>query len=169
MAISQLVLMNLVVKPLHTQVNAKVDWWIFLLNDGKQTEICRQTLALSALKRNNPLTLSDGHSKILAFTQLSYNKTGGGNVALFLINILSEADMEMHQHSMPDLFMQLGLESSDDNIREFVKTHSGLVVGTVLHEAFFWSPSQAAFLKQAIDEDADWAELVDQLDAMLRG
>ncbi|WP_284193630.1 DUF2789 domain-containing protein [Vibrio zhanjiangensis] len=77
--------------------------------------------------------------------------------------------MEMHQHSMPDLFMQLGLESSDDNIREFVKTHSGLVVGTALHEAFFWSPSQAAFLRQAIDEDADWAELVDQLDALLRG
>ena len=77
--------------------------------------------------------------------------------------------MEMHQHSMPDLFMQIGLDSSDDNIREFVQTHSGLVVGTVLHEAFFWSRSQAAFLKQAIDEDADWAELVDQLDTMLRG
>ncbi|AIU67441.1 hypothetical protein TW78_21430 [Vibrio coralliilyticus] len=76
--------------------------------------------------------------------------------------------MEMHQHSMRDLFQQLGLASSDDSIREFVNHHSGLVVGTALHEAFFWSPSQAAFLKEAIEEDADWAELVDQLDVMLR-
>ncbi|TBT33456.1 DUF2789 family protein, partial [Vibrio parahaemolyticus] len=35
-------------------------------------------------------------------------------------------------------------------------------------EASFWTHSQAAFLKQAIEEDADWAELVDQLDVMLR-
>lgn len=45
--------------------------------------------------------------------------------------------MEMHQHSMRDLFQQLGLASSDDSIREFVNHHSGLVVGTALHEAFF--------------------------------
>ncbi|NMU76583.1 DUF2789 family protein, partial [Vibrio parahaemolyticus] len=32
----------------------------------------------------------------------------------------------------------------------------------------FWTMSQANFLKQAIEEDADWAELVDQLDVMLR-
>ncbi|MFW7522974.1 DUF2789 domain-containing protein [Vibrio ostreicida] len=76
--------------------------------------------------------------------------------------------MEMHQHGLPDLFQQLGLDSSDENIKDFVNSHSSLVVGTVLHEAFFWSPSQAAFLREAIEEDADWAELVDQLDAMLR-
>ncbi|MCG9596705.1 DUF2789 domain-containing protein [Vibrio sp. Isolate25] len=77
--------------------------------------------------------------------------------------------MEMHQHSMPDLFRQLGLDSSEESIRDFVNNHSGLVVGTALYEAFFWSPSQATFLKEAIEEDADWAEVVDQLDAMLRG
>ncbi|WP_070967398.1 DUF2789 family protein [Vibrio sonorensis] len=76
--------------------------------------------------------------------------------------------MEMHQHSIKDLFNQLGLGSTDWEIKDFIAKHSGLVVGTPIHEAFFWTDSQSQFLKQAIDEDADWAELVDQLDAMLR-
>ena len=34
----------------------------------------------------------------------------------------------------------------------------------------FWTQAQNEFfcVKQAIEEDADWAELVDQLDVMLR-
>lgn len=75
--------------------------------------------------------------------------------------------MEMHQHSIPELFKQLGLGSSKGEIEDFVKQHNGMAAGQAIHEAEFWSPAQAAFLKQAIDEDADWAEIVDQLDAML--
>ena len=67
------------------------------------------------------------------------NSTGDENVALFLIKILSGADMEIHQHSILDLLVQLGLESSDDNIRAFVQIQSGFVVVTVLHEAFLVS------------------------------
>ena len=37
-----------------------------------------------------------------------------------------------------------------------------------LHEAPFWSASQADFLQQAIKEDADWALIVDELSVMLR-
>ncbi|WP_428772755.1 DUF2789 domain-containing protein [Vibrio sp.] len=77
--------------------------------------------------------------------------------------------MELHQHSIPDLFDQLGLGSSDREIREFVKQHSDINRNQPLHEANFWSASQANFLRQALEEDADWAEVVDQLDAMLRG
>ncbi|MCW5637448.1 MAG: DUF2789 family protein, partial [Rubrivivax sp.] len=32
----------------------------------------------------------------------------------------------------------------------------------------FWSPAQARFLREEVAEDADWAELVDQLNLMLR-
>jgi hypothetical protein len=37
-----------------------------------------------------------------------------------------------------------------------------------LADAFFWSPSQAQFLRDDILDDADWAEVVDQLDVLLR-
>ncbi len=76
--------------------------------------------------------------------------------------------MEMHQHGMPDLFKQLGLGSSSQEIKDFVNHHRHKRDSVPLYEASFWSNAQAAFLKQAIEEDADWAELVDQLDVMLR-
>ena len=37
-----------------------------------------------------------------------------------------------------------------------------------LADAFFWSPSQAELLREEILDDADWAEVVDQLDVLLR-
>ena len=37
-----------------------------------------------------------------------------------------------------------------------------------LADAPCWTPAQAAFLREEILEDADWAEVVDQLDARLR-
>ncbi len=76
--------------------------------------------------------------------------------------------MEMHQHGIVELFEQLGLGSSPDEIKEFVTTHRHKRDSTLIHEASFWTNSQSAFLKQAIEEDADWAEVVDQLDVMLR-
>jgi hypothetical protein len=36
-----------------------------------------------------------------------------------------------------------------------------------LHEAPFWTPSQAEFLRDAVCEDSDWAEVVDELNAGL--
>ncbi len=76
--------------------------------------------------------------------------------------------MEMHQHGMAELFEQLGLGSSPDEIKEFVITHRHKRDSTPIHEASFWTNAQSAFLRQAIEEDADWAEVVDQLDVMLR-
>ncbi|MGF1694742.1 DUF2789 domain-containing protein [Vibrio kyushuensis] len=75
--------------------------------------------------------------------------------------------MEMHQHSISDLFEQLGLGSSSDEIESFIAAHNGMTAGQVIHEATFWSKSQADFLKVAVEEDADWAEVVGQLDALL--
>ena len=37
-----------------------------------------------------------------------------------------------------------------------------------LHEAAFWTPAQADFLREEILEDADWAEAVDELNVRLR-
>ncbi|HHF3024110.1 DUF2789 domain-containing protein [Vibrio diabolicus] len=76
--------------------------------------------------------------------------------------------MEMHQHGMAELFQQLGLGSSPQEIKNFINEHRHKRASAPLHEASFWTSSQATFLKQAIEEDADWAELVDQLDVMLR-
>ncbi|HHF3274750.1 TPA: DUF2789 domain-containing protein [Vibrio alginolyticus] len=76
--------------------------------------------------------------------------------------------MEMHQHGMAELFQQLGLGSSPQEMKDFINQHRHKRDSAPLHEARFWTMSQANFLKQAIEEDADWAELVDQLDVMLR-
>ncbi|MCT7655389.1 DUF2789 domain-containing protein [Oceanimonas sp. NS1] len=37
-----------------------------------------------------------------------------------------------------------------------------------LVEAPFWSHAQASFLKEGLQEDSDWAEVIDQLNASLR-
>ena len=71
-------------------------------------------------------------------------------------------------HDLSSLFEQLGLEDSNEAINNFISTHKPLSDHVPLHEAEFWNNTQAEFLKQAIDEDADWAIVVDQLDAMFR-
>jgi hypothetical protein len=76
--------------------------------------------------------------------------------------------MEKPTHSLASLFDQLGLESTESAIMWFVKAHSPVPDAVELHEAACWSTSQAAFLKQAKEQDADWAAIVDQLDVMLR-
>lgn len=76
--------------------------------------------------------------------------------------------METPIHSLATLFDQLGLDSTDLAIDGFIKTHKPLPGNVDLYKADFWSASQASFLKQAKDEDADWAEIVDQLNAILR-
>ena len=71
-------------------------------------------------------------------------------------------------HPLSSLFKQLGLDNNDEAIEAFVAAHRPLAASTELHEADFWNSSQAEFLRQEKAEDADWAEVVDQLDAMLR-
>ncbi len=75
--------------------------------------------------------------------------------------------MEMVQHSINDLFKQLGLPSSSSAIRRFCREHY-LPADERLADAQFWNPSQAQFIREAWHADADWTELVDQLDASLR-
>lgn len=77
--------------------------------------------------------------------------------------------MELHQqHQMSDLFSQLGLDNSERAIDKFIRDNHLQHRDGELYRAIFWSPAQAQFIKQAIDEDGDWAEAVDELDARLR-
>lgn len=76
--------------------------------------------------------------------------------------------MDLNVYRMESLFAQLGLASSDDAIENFMMEHTPLSNTLALHEAPFWSQSQAEFLQQAIKEDADWSIVVDELNMMLR-
>jgi len=77
--------------------------------------------------------------------------------------------MEEPTHSLPALFKQLGLPSGPADIEKFVTTHSPLKPDLKLADACFWTHSQADFLRKEIHGDADWAEVVDQLNLMLHG
>ncbi|HEY0268063.1 MAG TPA: DUF2789 domain-containing protein [Methyloradius sp.] len=75
--------------------------------------------------------------------------------------------MDSLTHTMPNLFDQLGLASDETSIRQFLITHSPLPHGLPLAEAPFWTLSQKAFLRDEILNDADWAEVIDTLNAAL--
>jgi len=77
--------------------------------------------------------------------------------------------MENPVHNLPALFKQLGLASDTASIERFIRDHSPLAPVCKLADAPFWSPAQAAFLREEILEDADWAVVVDQLNVQLRG
>jgi hypothetical protein len=76
--------------------------------------------------------------------------------------------MEGFVHNLSNLFAQLGQPNDDASIGRFIETHSPLADGVQLHEATFWTPAQAGFLREAILEDADWAEVIDELNNDLR-
>lgn len=76
--------------------------------------------------------------------------------------------MNPNNPSINDLFDQLGLESDNPSIERFIEQHRGLDKNIHLEDASFWNDAQAAFIKGALTEDAEWAELIDQLDIRLR-
>ena len=76
--------------------------------------------------------------------------------------------MDRSAHDMNTLFAQLGLANDQQSITDFIRDHQGLKGTTCLSEAQFWTPSQASFLREAINQDSDWSEVVDQLDTLLR-
>ncbi|HCT07778.1 MULTISPECIES: DUF2789 domain-containing protein [unclassified Pseudomonas] len=75
--------------------------------------------------------------------------------------------MESPVHSLPSLFKQLGLPDDPVSIEKFVAVHSPLKPELHLADAFFWTENQKKFLRNEILEDADWAEVVDELNLLL--
>jgi hypothetical protein len=76
--------------------------------------------------------------------------------------------MDTTENSLEKLFAQLGLADDMESIERFVAQHSPLPGEVLLCDAPFWSPSQAAFLRNAWKSDAEWVPMVDTLDTMLR-
>lgn len=77
--------------------------------------------------------------------------------------------MDKPFHRFSELFAQLGLPSDLASIRSFIERHSPLDNATLIEAAPFWTLAQATLLRELIAQDADWAEVADQLNAALRG
>ncbi|SEH91403.1 DUF2789 domain-containing protein [Pseudomonas fuscovaginae UPB0736] len=76
--------------------------------------------------------------------------------------------MDSPTHSLTALFEQLGLPSDPVSIDQFIATHSPLKPELHLADAFFWNRAQADFLRNETLKDADWVEVIDQLNVLLR-
>ncbi len=77
--------------------------------------------------------------------------------------------MDTSRHSLSTLFAQLGLSGDPASIERFIAEHAPLDPTIIVADAVFWAPAQASFLRQQLQADADWAELVDELSLKLRG
>lgn len=77
--------------------------------------------------------------------------------------------MQDAHHLFSDLFAQLGLPNDPQGISQFLAQHRPLAGEVSVDQAPFWTPAQASFLKEALLQDSDWAELADQLSEALRG
>ena len=77
--------------------------------------------------------------------------------------------MDSTYHRFEALFDQLGLPSDTCSIKFFIAENSPLNEHIRLEEAPCWTPSQATFLHEKIQLDADWAVVVDQLNIAMRG
>ncbi|MEG0862680.1 MAG: DUF2789 domain-containing protein [Pseudomonas sp.] len=76
--------------------------------------------------------------------------------------------MEAPNHKFSELFKQLGLADDPVGIDQFITSHSPLKNEIKLVDAPFWTDAQRTFLKDSIEEDADWALMFDQLNEALR-
>lgn len=70
--------------------------------------------------------------------------------------------------SLKDLFKQLGLPDKCSEIESFIKFHAPLDESILLADAAWWSPVQKDFLRDELLRDADWAEVIDLLNNLLR-
>lgn len=76
--------------------------------------------------------------------------------------------MDTSNHDkLSSLFAQLGLPNTEADIQTFIHSHR-LPASEHIEKASFWSNPQRTFLKEALQWDSDWVELVDHLDALLR-
>lgn len=75
--------------------------------------------------------------------------------------------MDTTPQDLSHLFDQLGIDSSEENIDKFIADNQ-IPKNVLISQAGFWSESQKSFLREAIDEDAQWSELIDHLDALIR-
>jgi len=58
---------------------------------------------------------------------------------------MRETSMDKHNHSLACLFEQLGLDSTDQAIQDFINQNAALPGNIELHRADFCSSSQSSF------------------------
>ena len=75
--------------------------------------------------------------------------------------------MDMSTHNIENLFAQLGLDNSPEAIKAFAASHK-ISAEQSLAQASFWSEAQANFLTENLKQDADWSDVIDQLNLLLR-
>ena len=68
--------------------------------------------------------------------------------------------------TMTNLFLQLGLDASEQSIAQFIKSHQ-LDTEVALGDAPFWTDAQRQFLSEQLKADAAWALIVDQFSEAL--
>ncbi|MDM4768061.1 DUF2789 family protein [Pelomonas sp. SE-A7] len=75
--------------------------------------------------------------------------------------------MESPIHSLVDLFKQLGLPHEPAAIEAFIAKHRPQCQGCAIQDAPMWTPVQASFLREAIEDDADWAIAAESLTELM--
>lgn len=68
---------------------------------------------------------------------------------------------------MTNLFLQLGLDASEEAIVRFISEHH-LAPEVHILEAEFWTESQRQLLKELLCSDGEWSLVVDQLNEALQ-
>lgn len=68
--------------------------------------------------------------------------------------------------TMTNLFLQLGLDESEQGIADFIKAHQ-LPTEVPLGDAPYWNDAQRQFLVEQLKADAHWAMVVDQFNEAL--
>ena len=74
--------------------------------------------------------------------------------------------MDMSANNIENLFAQLGLGNSTDAMARFAATHT-LPKEVYVNNAPYWNDGQRHFLQDALRQDSEWTEAVDQLNIML--
>ena len=68
--------------------------------------------------------------------------------------------------TMTNLFLQLGLDASEQGIARFIESHQ-LAADVLMADAPYWNDAQRQFLAEQLKADAVWAVIVDQLSESL--
>lgn len=76
--------------------------------------------------------------------------------------------MDTTEHTLETLFEQLGLDSDEESMEQFIEEHRPIPAKVKLHDAAFWNESQASFLRQARAVDDAWSPIVERLNVELR-
>ncbi|WP_440053647.1 DUF2789 domain-containing protein [Pseudoalteromonas sp. T1lg65] len=75
--------------------------------------------------------------------------------------------MDTSNHNIATLFSQLGLDNSPESIDKFIRNHR-IPSDMLISEAPFWNDGQRHFIEESLRADADWSEMIDELDTLLR-